>query len=47
MSSPVMDAKYEKTSIQDVVEKQTHLSQNQKDDLQAILSKHKNCLMAL
>ena len=41
MSSPVMDAKYEKTSIQDVVEKQTHLSQNQKDNLQAILSKHK------
>ena len=40
MSSPILDAKYEKNSIKDVVAKQTHLSQKQKEDLQYILSKH-------
>ena len=40
MSSPIMDAKYEKVSIDDVIAKQTQLSQKQKEDLRAILIKH-------
>ena len=40
MSSLILDAKYKKTPIKGIVEKQTHLNQRQRDDLYIILSKH-------
>ena len=37
---PVLDAKYEKVEIEDVVSQQTHLTEEQQDDLRRLLSKY-------
>ena len=40
LASPILDAKYEKTSIDGVVAQQNHLNDEQKRDLKRILDKH-------
>jgi hypothetical protein len=43
----ILDAKYEKVSINEVVEKQEHLNEEQRAELHHVLSKFsKSCLMA-
>ena len=39
-ATEILDAKYNFTSVRDVVNQLKHLSQKQKDDLHQILSKH-------
>ena len=39
-TSPVLDAKYEKVEIEDVVSAQTHLTSDQQNDLRDLLSKY-------
>ena len=40
LASPILDAKYEETSIADVVKQQTHLNDSQKAALRIVLEKH-------
>ena len=40
LSAPILDAKYEKVNIDDVVADQTHLSKSQQEDMRQLLKKH-------
>ena len=39
-ATEILDAKYTKTDIKDVVDKQNHLSDSQKKDISNLLNKH-------
>ena len=40
LAQPILDAKYDKTDVSQVAQDQEHLTEQQKDDLRAILKKH-------
>ena len=39
-AAPIMDAKYEKIDIPELVKELNHLTENQKQDLKGLLEKH-------
>ena len=39
-AAPILDAKYEKVNIDDVIAEQSHLSESQQKDLKSLLEKH-------
>ncbi len=41
IAAPILDAKYKKVEIDDVIAKQTHLTRDQRNDLAKVLAKHK------